>query len=122
MGVSISKYTTNKDAAFQYLKWLMSKETQQKWAQGGGFTGSVAIMNSPEFDTYAPYNKAFKETIPLVKDFWNVPEYAKMLEVQQEYLNLAITGQMDAKEALDTIADKQQQILCEAYPDKPACK
>ena len=32
-------------------------------------------------------------------------------------LNLAITGQMDAQEALDLIAEEQQEILDDAYGD-----
>jgi hypothetical protein len=36
-----------------------------------------------------------------------------------EYLNLAVSGQMDAQEALDEIATQQQEILDEAYPDGP---
>jgi hypothetical protein len=36
-----------------------------------------------------------------------------------EELNLAVTGQKSAKEALDAIARKQQEIIDEAYPDGP---
>ena len=35
-----------------------------------------------------------------------------------ELLNLAISGQMDAQEALDEIALIQQEIIDEAYPDR----
>ena len=54
-----------------------------------------------------------------VKDFWNIPEYNQLLSIEQEYLNLAISGQMDAKEALDSIASEEQAVLDKAYPDGP---
>ncbi len=47
-----------------------------------------------------------------------MPEYNALLEPQMELLNLAISGQMDAQEALDEIAAIQQEIIDEAYPDR----
>jgi len=49
-----------------------------------------------------------------------LPEYNDLLVVQGEQLNLAITGQVDPKKALATIAEKQQAILDKAYPNDPA--
>ena len=71
------------------------------------------------FKNATPYNPAFAEAYQYVKDFWNLPEYNEMLAVQGEQLNLAITSQVDAKTALDTIAKEQQKILDEAYPNGP---
>jgi len=36
-----------------------------------------------------------------------------------ENLNLAVTGQMEPKAALDAIASKQQSIIDDAYPNGP---
>ncbi len=118
-GMSISAFSQNQDAAKAFLQWLQSDETQIKWVQGGGFPGRLSILASEEFLNAAPYNPTFAEAFQYVKDFWNLPEYAAMLSVQGEFLNLAISGQMDAQEALDEIAAEQQAILDEAYPDGP---
>ena len=77
------------------------------------------MLASDTFINATPYNPAFAESYLLVKDFWNIPEYAALLEPQMEYLNLAISGQMDPQEALDEIAIEQQEILNDAYPDGP---
>lgn len=116
-GMSVSAFSQNKEAAMAFLQWLQSDETQIKWVQGGGFPGRNSILASEEFLSAAPYNPTFAEAFAFVKDFWNIPEYAPMLSVQGEYLNLAISGQMDAQEALDEIAAEQQEILDEAYPE-----
>jgi multiple sugar transport system substrate-binding protein len=116
-GISVSKFSQNKEAALDFIKWLQSDETQTKWVEGGGFSGRTSILASDAFLNAAPYNPTFAEAFQYVKDFWNLPEYAAMLSVQGEYLNLAISGQMDAKEALDEIAAEQQEIIDEAYPD-----
>jgi multiple sugar transport system substrate-binding protein len=115
MGISLSKYSDNPEAALALIAWLQSDEVQLRWAAEGGFPGRTSILQSEEFQNAAPYSPSFSEAFQLVKDFWNLPEYNEMLAVQQEYLNLAITGQMDAQEALDIIAEEQQAILDEAY-------
>jgi multiple sugar transport system substrate-binding protein len=115
MGISLSAYSENPEAALALIAWLQSDEVQLRWAREGGFPGRISILQSEDFLNAAPYTPAFAEAFLLVKDFWNLPEYQELLGIQQEYLNLAITGQMDAREALDTIAEEQQAILDENY-------
>ena len=117
MGISLSTYSENPDAALALIAWLQSDDVQLRWAREGGFPGRVSILESDDFLNSAPYAPSFAEAFQLVKDFWNLPEYQEMLGIQQEYINLAITGQMDAQEALDEIALEHQDILDENYPD-----
>jgi len=119
MGLHVSSYTKNKDAALAFVKWFESKDTQTAWAKLGGFTARKSVLAGPDFQNATPYNPVFAEAYQDVQDFWNIPEYNKMLPIQMEQLNLAITGQADPKQALDTIAQEQQQIIDEAYPDGP---
>jgi multiple sugar transport system substrate-binding protein len=122
MGLHVSSYTKDKDLSLAYVKWFESKDTQLAWAKLGGFSARKSVLASDEFKNAAPYNPAFADAYQYVKDFWNIPEYNNMLQVQMEQLNLAVTGQEDSKTALDTIATKQQQILDEAYPNGPPKK
>ncbi len=115
-GLQVSNYSKNKDAVLDFVKWFWTEETQTKWAKGGGLTAHLKVLNSPEFDTYFPWNNVFKQTLPLLRDFWHVPEYAKMLELQEQTLNSAVVNDTDTKEALDKIAQGQQDILMAAYP------
>ncbi len=118
MGISVSAYSENQEAALDLIEWLQSDEVQTRWVSEGGFSGRVSILESDAFLDAAPYNPSFSEAFQLVKDFWNLPEYQEMLGIQQEYLNLAITGQMDPQEALDEIAAEHQEILDENYGDE----
>lgn len=117
MGISLSKYSANPEAALALIAWLQSDEVQERWASSGGFPARLSVLASDAFQNAAPYTPSFSEAYLLVKDFWNLPEYNVLLGIQQEYLNLAITGEMDAQEALDAIAEEQQAVLDEAYPD-----
>jgi multiple sugar transport system substrate-binding protein len=119
MGLHVSAYTKNKDAALAFVKWFESKDIQIEWAKLGGFSARKSVLASEDFQKVTPYNPIFAKAYLDVKDFWNIPEYNKMLPIQMEQLNLAITGQADPKQALDTIAQEQQQIIDEAYPNGP---
>jgi multiple sugar transport system substrate-binding protein len=119
MGMHLSTYSTNPEAALAFLKWLESEETQIEWVKLGGYSARESVLDSQEFKDAAPYNAVFAESYRLVKDFWNLPEYAEMLLVEGEQLNRAIIGEISAGEALDNIAAEHQKILDEAYPDGP---
>jgi multiple sugar transport system substrate-binding protein len=81
----------------------------------GGFSARTDILSSSRFASVAPYNPAFSVSYLLVRDFWNLPEYIELLNIQGRYLHLAITGEMDAQEALDTMAEEQQAVLDAVY-------
>ncbi|NDJ76734.1 MAG: carbohydrate ABC transporter substrate-binding protein [Chloroflexi bacterium] len=117
-GMSVSAYG-DVDAALDFLAWFQMEETQLEWIRLGGYSARYSILESDEFVNAAPYNGVFADAYPLVKDFWNLPEYSELLEVQGEYLNLAIVGEMAAEEALSYIAEEQQYIIDDAYPDGP---
>ncbi len=110
-GIGVTAYSKNREAALEFIDWFQSKETQWKWAKGGGLTGLKSIVNAPEFPGLFAYNTAFRDSLPFARDIWNVPEYAKLLDVTQENLNAAVTGKLTPKEALDTIAAKHEAIL-----------
>ena len=78
-GISIVSYSKKQEEAMKFLEWFIKDETQKKWAELGGYTCSAAVLKSDEFRKATPYNKAFYETMFMVKDFWAVPEYAELL-------------------------------------------
>ena len=113
-GMSISSYSKNKSAAKQYMKWFIQKAVQEKWAMLGGFTPHREVLQSETFLNATPFNQAFSDSMPYLKDFWAVPEYADLLEVCQTNWNAVIVGAKLPKAALDRIARKHEQIFEEA--------
>jgi multiple sugar transport system substrate-binding protein len=113
-GMSISAYSKNKEIAKDYMKWFIQKPVQEKWAKLGGFTPHKEVLQSATFMNATPFNKAFAESFPYLRDFWAVPEYAELLEVCQTNWNAVIVGTKSPKEALDEIARKHTQIFEDA--------
>jgi multiple sugar transport system substrate-binding protein len=116
-GISINNYIDDarKQASFDFIEWFATQEVQQAWAELGGYTCNIAVLESPEFLEVAPYNAAFAETMTFVKDFSNIPEFGQLLEVAQRYLHgYIVGGQGTAQDALDNMAAEMDGILVDA--------
>jgi multiple sugar transport system substrate-binding protein len=113
-GTSINAYISDerKQASLDFIKWFGSDEIQMKWAELGGYTCNKKALASEAFLKAAPYNTAFAETMGMVKDFYNIPEYGELLPSAQTALsNFVVGGQGTAQEALDTIAKEHEAIF-----------
>jgi len=97
--------------ALDFVKWWESEEVQKKFAANGGQSGLRSVMELPEYNDYRPWNRAHVESLDWQKDVWHIPELFELLTQQQEEFDKAITGQIDAREALDEVAEFQQEVL-----------
>ncbi|MEQ8966748.1 MAG: extracellular solute-binding protein [Azospirillaceae bacterium] len=100
--------------ALDFVKWWESEEVQKKFAANGGQSGLRSVMELPEYNDYRPWNRAHVESLDWQKDVWHIPEFFELLTQQQEEFDKAITGQIDAREALDEVAEFQQEVLEDA--------
>src|SRR5690606_25563172 len=75
-GISLISYSQNQEEAMKFLEWFIKEETQERWAELGGYTAHAAILESEKFRTATPFNEAFFQTMFKVRDFWALPEYA----------------------------------------------
>jgi multiple sugar transport system substrate-binding protein len=116
-GMSVLNYISDerKQASLDFIKWFSSDEVQQQWADVGGYTCNIGVLESEEFLNNTPYNRAFAESMTFVKDFWNIPAYGELLEIAQRYTNGYVVGGVGtAKENLDNMAVEQHEVLVEA--------
>ena len=103
----------NKEA-LDFCKWWLSKDTQIAFAKAGGQSALKSVYTEPSYVTFRPWNRTWAESLDWQKDFWHIPEFFELLTEQQEEYTKAITGQEDAKTALDNIANFQEKTLKEA--------
>lgn len=115
-GISVNSYITDerKQASLDFILWFSQEEVQRRWAQLGGYTCNINVLNSEEFLTATPYNAAFAETMTFVKDFWNIPEFGLLLEPSARWLaTYVVAGEGSAQDALDAMAAEHDEILIE---------
>jgi hypothetical protein len=99
-------------AAKDFLKWFGSEPVQAKWAEAGGLSVNSNVMNSDEFLGLKPFHPAYADSMPIVKDFWNVPEYLDLLSVSQtELYKFVVQGEGTALDTAVAIAVQQDRIL-----------
>lgn len=113
-GLSVLSYTSpeRQQASMEFIKWFAQEEIQKEWAKVGGYTCNSNVLASEEFLNNTPYNRAFSESMNMVKDFWNIPVFGEMLEPVNRILHpYIVDGQGDPKELLDQLAEEQHQIL-----------
>src|SRR3954451_1780625 len=73
MGLHVSSYTKNKDAALAFVKWFESKDTQTAWAKLGGFTARKSVLSGPDFQNANPLNPGLPRALQGCPEFWNNP-------------------------------------------------
>jgi multiple sugar transport system substrate-binding protein len=105
--------TQNKEIV-DFVKWWLSKDTQNAYAAQGGQSAIKSVYNDPKYNSYRPWNRAWGPSLDWQKDVWHVPEFYELLVQQQEQFDLAITGKQDAKTTLDNIAAFQEKLLKES--------
>jgi multiple sugar transport system substrate-binding protein len=113
-GISIVSYSKKQEAAKKFLAWFVRDSTQQKWAELGGYTADAHILESAEFRGATPYNEAFYKSLFVVKDFWAVSYYAKLIDQMNSRIGPYLRNDgASAKEALDGLAADWKATIAE---------
>ncbi|NLE65765.1 MAG: extracellular solute-binding protein [Elusimicrobia bacterium] len=111
-GLSLVKWSKNKEAALEFMEWFTRKETQAQWARLGGFPCHREVLTSEEFLAAKPYNPALVESMKILKDFWTVPEYNELLGISRKYWNAYLFDEgVTAEEAMDRVAHEWENIF-----------
>jgi multiple sugar transport system substrate-binding protein len=103
-GISVVSYSDKQDQALQYIKWFAKPEVQAKWWSLGGYSCSKQVLLDPSFKDSAPYAADFLVAMGIVKDFWQEPTFAELMQSMQKRVHdYVVADQGTAKEALDSL-------------------
>jgi multiple sugar transport system substrate-binding protein len=101
-GISVVKYSDKQDLALEYLKWFSQPPIQQKWWDLGGFSCHKAVLDKPGFASSTSYAQVFLESMKIVKDFWQEPTYATLLQAMQKRVHTyVVVGEGTPQAAMD---------------------
>jgi multiple sugar transport system substrate-binding protein len=105
-GISVVSYSEKQDLALEYIKWFAKPEVQQKWWSLGGYSCHNSVLTDPNFPNTAPFAAGFLEAMANVKDFWQEPTYAELLQSMQKRVHdYVVADQGTAQEALDKLIE-----------------
>ncbi len=111
-GISVVSYSDKKDLALEYIKWFAQPAVQKKWWSLGGYSCSKAVLEDPNFPNTAPFAADFLKAMSNVKDFWQEPTYAELLQAMQKRVHdYVVADQGTAQEALDKLIQDWTQVF-----------
>jgi len=111
-GLSLIAYSKNKEAALKFMEWFVREENQKRWAELGGFPCDENVLTSEGFIQKSSFNEALSKSMVMLKDFWAVPEYDKLLTVSQRALHeYIVNDDISAEYTLDHIADEWEEVF-----------
>ena len=105
-GISVVAYSDNQEEALQYIAWFAGPEVQAKWWELGGYSCHLSVLEAPGFADTAPFASDFLQAMSGVRDFWQEPTYAELLQSMQKRLHdYIVADQGTAQEALDQLVE-----------------
>ena len=111
-GISVVAYSDKKDLALEYIKWFATDKVQAKWWSLGGYSCSRAVLEDPSFKTSAPFAADFLKAMNGVKDFWQEPTYAELLQSMQKRVHdYVVADKGTAQEALDKLVADWTEVF-----------
>jgi multiple sugar transport system substrate-binding protein len=100
-GFAISKYTTNPDAAWQFVEFLTRPQQLRKVQLQMGRIPARTSLIPPEFE---PILRSARMRPP-------IPEYAPASDILQRWLSAALTGRAEPQRALQEAARETRVLL-----------
>ncbi len=111
-GISVVAFSDKKKQALEYIKWFAKPEVQKKWWKLGGASAAKAVLYDPGYLKAAPFDAAFIQALDHVKDFWQEPTYAELLQAMQKRLHdYVVAGKGTAQQALDKLVVDWTEIF-----------
>ena len=111
-GISVVAYSDKKKEALEYIKWFASPEVQKKWWALGGYSCHKAVLEDPGFPNTAPFAADFLQAMSGVKDFWQEPAYASLLQgMQKRVHDYVVADKGTAQEALDKLVQDWTEVF-----------
>jgi multiple sugar transport system substrate-binding protein len=111
-GISVVSYSDNQEGALKYIKWFAQPDVQKKWWSLGGYSCHKAVLEDPNFASTAPFAADFLKAMSGVKDFWQEPSYASLLQAMQKRVHdFVIADQGTAQEALDKLIEDWTEVF-----------
>ena len=111
-GIGINKQSRNKEAAQEFIRWLLSKDTDLKVTLNGGAAAMrVSTYQIPEIAKRFPHGPASNLTAAYSTPPPTVPEFPAILEIMGLTLSEAASKQKTPEQALNDGQKKLDEVM-----------
>jgi len=113
-GWAIPNSSPDKEAAWTFIKWIESKDAVKKRTLAGGAPTQAWAFDDPDIVAKRPEMGELKILVATAQEFPTFTYTVDFVESLGRELNLAVTGQKDAKEALALAAEDFNKLAVKA--------
>lgn len=117
-GLAIPKNSKNKEAAFLFIQWITSKQSDKKIALMGGNANRWSTVNDIELARKYPVETpVLREALKIADPNWRplIPEWDHVSQqIIGQALPSVITGKTPAKTALDSVVGPAEDVVRKA--------
>ncbi|MEP6681443.1 MAG: extracellular solute-binding protein [Chloroflexota bacterium] len=118
--LGVPKASKNQQAAADFIKWMLEKDTQKTYAQNGGIPSRTSILKDASLTDANPYFPVLADALTAPPnwrprtDQWNAVE-----TIMGNHLNAALAGQETAQEVVDKASAEIRALMTKAgYPSQ----
>ena len=103
-------------AAEDFLRWWTQERVQRRWTELGGYALDRRLLLDPIYEQQHKKAKALKDTLEILEDFWNEPEFPALLETFNAMVSTYAVDDSEGTVAesqavLDRLNEAWKQIL-----------
>src|SRR5437762_1766474 len=116
--LGIPKASKNQQAAADFIKWMLQKDTQMMYAQNGGIPSRTSVLKDPSLQSANPYFSVLADALQAPPnwrprtDQWNNVE-----TILGQELNKALAGQQSAQDVVTNASKQIRDLMKQAgYP------
>jgi multiple sugar transport system substrate-binding protein len=112
--IGISKYSDMKEQAWELIEFILSYESQKKFALNLGWNpGREDVYDDPEIMKELPHLQKLKEVFHHAVARPNLPYYTQISEIIQRYVNGCLAEEMKPEIALKKAREEINEIIKE---------
>jgi multiple sugar transport system substrate-binding protein len=116
--IGISKYSDAKQKSFQFIKFVLSYDTQKKLAINLGWNpGRKDVYTDADVVKKLPHFVSLRSVFENLRPRPNVPYYTLISEVLQRHISGVLSGKSNVTHALQE-AEKETKKIIEKYKQK----
>lgn len=103
---AVSRFSSSKPEAFQFLTFITSKEAMPVYVNAGGLPPRTSTMTSPAYEKKYPVFKWVNKAGQHAKGIPPLKNYLAIESALEDAIDFAMTGQKTPKQALDEVQHK----------------
>lgn len=115
-GLAIPANASNPEAAFLFMQWITSKETERKVIENGGAPFRTSSVNDPALQAKYPEFVALAAQLPHINPDWRpiIPEWGEINNMMGIAVNQVLTGEKEPQQAMDELIEPVREIMIRA--------